>query len=77
MNTINISLPSKLKQQAHSLVKSGYYASMSDLVRDALRKVISQSQYDLMFKEAKQEEKSGKTKSLDSQGSISDFIDSL
>jgi uncharacterized protein len=37
MTTINISLPDKLKKQADSLVKEGYYASFSDLVRSALR----------------------------------------
>jgi Arc/MetJ-type ribon-helix-helix transcriptional regulator len=37
MKTINISLPDKLKSQADNLIKSGYYASFSDLVRTALR----------------------------------------
>lgn len=37
MATINVSLPDKLKSQADKLVKDGYYASFSDLVRSALR----------------------------------------
>ncbi|MFA6519056.1 MAG: ribbon-helix-helix domain-containing protein [Candidatus Shapirobacteria bacterium] len=38
--TINISLPSQLKAQADELVKHGFYASFSDLVRTALRREI-------------------------------------
>lgn len=38
--TINISLPNQLKAQADKLVKYGFYASFSDLVRTALRREI-------------------------------------
>jgi len=41
MKTINISLPDKLKTQADNLIRAGYYASFSDLVRTALRETIS------------------------------------
>jgi Arc/MetJ-type ribon-helix-helix transcriptional regulator len=41
MKTINISLPDKLKSQADNLIKSGYYASFSDLVRTAMREVMA------------------------------------
>jgi len=40
MKTINISLPDKLKTQADNLIRAGYYASFSDLVRTALRSVL-------------------------------------
>jgi Arc/MetJ-type ribon-helix-helix transcriptional regulator len=40
MTTINISLPDKLKKQADKLIKDGYYASFSDLVRTGLRQMI-------------------------------------
>jgi putative addiction module CopG family antidote len=38
--TVNISLPKKLAQATKEQVQSGYYASVSELVRDALRKLI-------------------------------------
>lgn len=41
MKTINISLPDKLKTQADNLIRAGYYASFSDLVRTALRQVMT------------------------------------
>lgn len=41
MKTINISLPDKLKTQADNLIRAGYYASFSDLVRTAIREVMS------------------------------------
>ena len=41
MKTINISLPDKLKTQADNLIRAGYYASFSDLVRTALRETIA------------------------------------
>ncbi len=41
MKTINISLPDKLKSQADNLIKAGYYASFSDLVRTAIRETIT------------------------------------
>jgi len=41
MKTINISLPDKLKTQADNLIRAGYYASFSDLVRTAIRQVMT------------------------------------
>lgn len=41
MKTINISLPDKLKTQADNLIKAGYYASFSDLVRTAIRETMA------------------------------------
>ena len=40
MKTINISLPGQLKIEAEELVEKGYYASFSDMVRTALRKLL-------------------------------------
>ena len=40
MSTINISLPDKLKAVVDEQVKSGYYASFSDLVRTAIRQLL-------------------------------------
>ncbi|PIR42998.1 hypothetical protein COV24_05085 [candidate division WWE3 bacterium CG10_big_fil_rev_8_21_14_0_10_32_10] len=55
MNNINISLPKKLKEESEKLVKTGYYASFSDLVRSSLRKTIEASKYDLWADEAKED----------------------
>ena len=55
MQTINISLPAKLQDQANSLVQEGHFASFSDLVRTAIRDLLGESQYDLWADEAKQE----------------------
>jgi putative addiction module CopG family antidote len=35
--TVNISLPKKLADLAHDQVKKGYYGSLSEVIRDALR----------------------------------------
>lgn len=42
MTTINISLPDVLKKEADVLIKRGYYASFSDLVRVAIRKLLTE-----------------------------------
>ena len=77
MNTVNISLPVKLRKQAQELVNKGFYASFSDLVRDSLRKSIAKNRYDLMREEAKDEMKKGKGISLKSQKDIDNYFDSL
>ena len=40
MNTINISLPNSLYKDAKNTVSKMRYASMSELIRDALRRII-------------------------------------
>ena len=55
MHTINVSLPTKLKEEADLLVSGGHYASFSDLVRTALRQVIVDRKYKVMIEEAKKE----------------------
>ena len=40
MNTINISLPESLYKEARRVVRNKGYSSISELVRDGLRKVI-------------------------------------
>lgn len=77
INTINISLPNKLKLQAESLINNGYYASFSDLTRTALRNIISSSQNDLWADEAESEMKNGKTKILKNQKDIDNYLDSI
>lgn len=77
MITINISLPEKIREEARALIKRGYYASFSDLVRDSLRRLIESGKYEQLLTEAKKEEASGKAKLLRTTGDIDNFISSL
>ena len=77
MTTVNISLPEKLKEQAETLVRSGFYASFSDLVRDSLRRLVSQSKYDLWVEEANEDLKIGKAKVLKSKKDIDSYFKNL
>ena len=77
MNTINISLPIKLKTQAQKLVDKGYYASFSDLVRDSLRQTVAKNKYDLMAEESIRDMENGKGTLLKSKKDIKDYFDSL
>ena len=77
MTTINISLPERLKEQAETLVKSGFYTSFSDLVRDSLRKIVSQNKYDLWAEETKKEVKERKAVVLKTKKDIKKYFDSI
>lgn len=77
ISTINISLPSQLKQEAESLISAGHFVSFSDLVRAALRKLLAESKYDLWAKKAKGEYERGETKALRNKTEIKNFVTSL
>jgi len=77
MNTINISLPDQLKSQAQALIKQGHYVSFSDLVRDALRRVIEKNQYDIWAQQAKEEVKKRQAVILKSPPEVDKYIESL
>ena len=77
MVTINISLPEKLKSEADTLIKSGFYASFSDLVRDSLRKVVSQNRYDVLAEETKKDIKKGKAVRLKTKSDVKKYFDSI
>ena len=77
MTTINISLPDKLKIEAESLVKKGFYASFSDVVRDSLRKLVATSKYDRWYAEAKEDERTGRAVILKSQKDIDNYFKKL
>jgi Arc/MetJ-type ribon-helix-helix transcriptional regulator len=77
MNTINISLPDRLKEQATDLVKKGHYASFSDLVRDSIRQLISKNKYDLWVEETKLDLARGRAKVLKSGEEIDEYVKSL
>lgn len=42
MTTINISLPKSLLEEAKKTIKQKHYASISELMRDALRKLLQE-----------------------------------
>lgn len=77
MSTVNVSIPDKLRNQAQRLVDKGFYASFSDLVRDSLRKLITQNRYDLWTEEAKEDLKKGKAKVLKSKKDIGEYFENL
>jgi len=77
MATINISLPEKLKDQAQALVRGGFYASFSDLVRDSLRQIVSKNKYDLWAEEAKGDLKEGRAVVLRNKKEIEEYMDSI
>lgn len=77
MLTINISLPVKLKSKAEELIKNGYFASFSDLVRDSLRRSIELNKYDLWADEAKKELGSGKAKVIKTAKDIDVYLKAL
>jgi len=77
MSTINISLPAKLKSQAETSVKNGYYVSFSDLVRDSLRRLVEKNKYDLWVNEAKKDLAKGKAVVLKSAKDIDNYLKDL
>lgn len=76
MQTINISLPTQLKGQADLLIDTGFYSSFSDLVRTALRNLISQNKYDLWTNEAKYELKQGKALAFKDAKNLTKYLSS-
>jgi len=77
INTINISLPSQLKLDSEKLVKNGQYASFSDLVRTALRKLIEETNYNHLAKLAKKEFSEGKSTILKNAKNIDNYLNQL
>ena len=77
MATINVSIPDKLKEKAEKLVKEGYFASFSDIVRTSLRSTIEENIYNLLGDEAEREYAEGKTIGLKTKKDIVDFVSSL
>ena len=77
MKTLNISLPTKLQDQVSMLVKSGYYASLSDVIRTALRNLIERSDYDAWVDEAKRDLQQGKAVVLHDKDDVTKYIAGL
>lgn len=77
MVTINVSLPEKLKDQADLLIKGGFYASFSDLVRDSLRQIVSENKYDMWYEEAKEDERKERAVILKTKKDIENYFKKL
>jgi len=76
--TINISLPTQLKEQAQDLIDNGHFSSFSDLVRTALRNLVtSHKDYDKMADEAWNEYKNGKAVELKTDEDIEQYFRKL
>jgi Arc/MetJ-type ribon-helix-helix transcriptional regulator len=75
MTTINISLPDKLKDAADALIKDGYYASFSDLVRTSLRQILLERRLDRLAKQAKEDYKNGKGTLIRTNKDLKKFMD--
>lgn len=77
MTTINISLPENLKVQAQSLVDKGFYSSFSDLVRDALRRIVVKDKYERWADEAEDDVRKGKALVFKNPAEIKKYFDSI
>jgi len=77
MHTINVSLPSKLKSQADDMVKAGYYASFSDLVRTALRQTLSEINLEALAGQAVREHQSGQALILHDSQDVDTYLDEV
>lgn len=77
MATINISLPSQLKNDAEILVSEGVYVSFSDLVRDSIRKLLSEFKYDYIYSTTKKDLKAGRATVVKSKKDIEKYFKSL
>lgn len=62
---------------ADQQVKIGNFASFSDLVRTAIRKMLNEQKYDEWFEEAKREKRAGKGVILRTGEDIKNFVNSL
>jgi len=74
MHTINVSLPTQLKLQADHVVRAGYFASFSDLVRTALRQTLSDIQLESVAQKAMREHRSGQALVLKDQTAVDDYL---
>ncbi len=77
MTTINISLPDKLKEAGENLIKAGYFASFSDLVRDSLRNSIEKTNMDHLYLEAKKDLRTGKATVLRNKNDVEKYMKSI
>lgn len=74
MSRITVSLPEKLKEQTRRLVDLGYFSSLSDAVRSALRDKAKETKYELLAQEAKEELKSNQAIILKDEQDIEKYL---
>jgi len=55
MNTIPVKLTPKLIAEADALIKAGWYSSRSELLRDAVRRILEEKKF-VMLEEAIRED---------------------
>lgn len=77
MITVNVSLPDKLKDQAQDLVLAGYYASLSDVIRDSLRATVHRNKYDLLADQAERDLLENKGVVFKSKEEVRRYFDSI
>lgn len=77
MATINISLPTQLKNDAEMLVSEGVYVSFSDLVRDSIRRLLRETKYDYIFSHTKKDLKNRKAQVVSNNKDIDNYFKSL
>lgn len=77
MATINISIPSQLKSQVEELVDLGFYSSFSDVIRDALRKLLEKDPYESQIREAMDDYHSGRGITVDTKEDLQNFFKNL
>jgi putative addiction module CopG family antidote len=58
--TVNVSIPKPLADIAHEQVKKGYYSTLSEVVRAALRKLLVEDQVPTFKMSAKAEKRAEK-----------------
>ncbi len=77
MATINISLPTQLKNDAEMLVSEGVYVSFSDLVRDSIRRLLREVKYDYIYEKTKKDFKKGKALVINNRKDIDNYFKSI
>ena len=77
MTQINVLLPPYLKEEAQALVDAGHYASLSDLMRTALRKIIDQDRYRFIFNEFKREHRRSGAIVLENPRDVDVFLETI
>ena len=70
-------MPDKLKIEAESLVKKGFYSSFSDVVRDSLRRLVAGNKYDRWLAEAKDDFKKGRATVLRNDEDVDKYMNSI
>lgn len=74
---MSIFVPTYLKAEAQALIDEGHYASLSDLIRTALRKAIDQARYNFIFNAFKREYRRGGAIVLENIQDVEAFLETV